>query len=61
MRRLMGKQKALEMFTLDVSMSAKEAESHGLVTRVFPKETFRKETEEKLKQLANLPFQVRSI
>lgn len=57
--RLMGKQKALEMFTLDISMSAAEAERCGLVTRVYSKDQFQIETEKRINNIASQPFKVK--
>ena len=57
--RIMGHAKAMELFCLDRALSADEAESLGLVNRVFPREHFQQRIEEELGQLADLSLNVR--
>jgi peroxisomal 3,2-trans-enoyl-CoA isomerase len=54
--RLMNRGKAMEMICFNKRISASEAESMGLVTRVFDRSTFLTETELLVKSYSELPI-----
>ncbi|KAG8225531.1 hypothetical protein J437_LFUL006070 [Ladona fulva] len=53
--RIMGVSKASEMLYFNAKMTAHEAERCGLVSKVFPDATFKKEVFSHLQSLLNLP------
>jgi len=53
--QMMGPVKANEMLLFNKKLSANEAQQLGLVTQVFPANTFQKDAWEKVKYIASLP------
>lgn len=53
--KIMGHAKACEMMLFNRKMSAQEALDCGLVTRLFPHESFSSQVDTALKQMASLP------
>jgi len=54
--RIMGYAKAGELLYFNQKFSAKQAEAAGLVTAVFPHETFQSEAWKRVKDMAELPI-----
>jgi len=52
---------ASEMLFFNEKLTAQEAEKCGLVTKVFPHDTFEKEVAAKIKTMAELPIKVRHV
>jgi peroxisomal 3,2-trans-enoyl-CoA isomerase len=53
--KLMGSKRANEILLLDGVLTAGEAKQAGLVTEVFPPETFRPEVSRRLQEMSKLP------
>ncbi len=51
----MGSKRANEILLLDGVLTAGEAKQAGLVTEVFPAETFRPEVSRRLQEMSKLP------